>query len=266
MIWTPLKDTTVRGAYTRSLGGVFFDNSLRLEPTAVASFNQSFRSLVPEAIVGNIPGTRFETFGAGFDQKFGCGTYLTILGEALNSEATRTVGIFRRFAGEVVAIPSSTPAKIDYEERSLSIALNQLVGDEWAFGARYRLTDADFEQRFKEVPLSLNNAGSINQDVNAAALLHQIKLYASYTHRCGFFTEFISTWTGQDNRKEQAGLRDDEFWQLDAFAGYRFWRRHAEARIGVLNITDQDYKLNPLTLYNELPRERTFYASFKFYF
>jgi hypothetical protein len=43
-------------------------------------------------------------------------------------------------------------------------------------------------------------------------------------------------------------------------------RRHAEARIGLLNITDQDYKLNPLTLYSELPRERTFYASFKFYF
>ena len=50
------------------------------------------------------------------------------------------------------------------------------------------------------------------------------------------------------------------------FAGYRFWQRHAEARIGVLNITDEDYRLNPLTLYSELPRERTFYASFRFYF
>jgi Tfp pilus assembly protein PilF len=266
LIWNPVKDTTLRGAYTRSLGGVFFDNSLRLEPTAVASFNQSFRSLVPESVAGNIPGTRFETFGAGFDHKFGHGTYLTILGEALNSEATRTIGAFRRFADSVLAVSSSTPAEVGYKERSLSIALNQLVGDEWAFGARYRLTDADFNQRFKEVPLSFNSPGSVEQDLNASALLHQLRLYASYTHRCGFFSELISTWTGQDNRREQSGLRDDEFWQLDAFAGYRLWRRHAEARIGVLNITDQDYKLNPLTLYNELPRERTFYASFKFYF
>jgi hypothetical protein len=36
--------------------------------------------------------------------------------------------------------------------------------------------------------------------------------------------------------------------------------------VGVLNITDQDYRLNPLTLYNELPRERTFVASLKFFF
>ena len=31
-------------------------------------------------------------------------------------------------------------------------------------------------------------------------------------------------------------------------------------------ITDEDYRLNPLNLYSELPRERMFYASFKFYF
>src|SRR5204863_10218706 len=31
-IWTPFRDTHVRGAYTRSLGGVFFDTSVRLEP------------------------------------------------------------------------------------------------------------------------------------------------------------------------------------------------------------------------------------------
>ena len=58
----------------------------------------------------------------------------------------------------------------------------------------------------------------------------------------------------------------NNFWQFNAYAGYRFLRRHAEVRIGVLNMTDRDYRLNPLTLYNELPRERMFYASFKFYF
>jgi hypothetical protein len=39
-----------------------------------------------------------------------------------------------------------------------------------------------------------------------------------------------------------------------------------EARVGVLNLADQNYRLNPLTLYNELPRERTFVASLKWYF
>jgi hypothetical protein len=36
--------------------------------------------------------------------------------------------------------------------------------------------------------------------------------------------------------------------------------------VSVLNIFDQDYRLNPLTLYTELPRERTLAVSLKFYF
>lgn len=265
-ILMPVKDTTLRGAYTRSLGGVFFDNSFRLEPTAVAGFNQSFRSLAPESVVGNIPGTRFETFGLGFDQKFCSETYLTVVGEVLNSQATRTIGVFNRLSGQIVAVPSSTPAQVDYRERSLSVALNQLVGDNWAFGARYRLTEADINERLRQIPRSINNPGAIDANVDNEALLHQVQLYASYSHRCGFFSDLQAVYSAQDNRHYAPSLTGDNFWQLNAFAGYRFWQRHAEVRLGVLNITDRDYKLNPLTLYSELPRERTFYASFRFYF
>ena len=58
----------------------------------------------------------------------------------------------------------------------------------------------------------------------------------------------------------------DNFWQLNVFAGYRFPHRRAEVRLGVLNLTDRDYRLNPLNLVSEPPRERTFYASFRFAF
>jgi len=36
--------------------------------------------------------------------------------------------------------------------------------------------------------------------------------------------------------------------------------------VGVLNLTDQDYRLNPLNLYPDLPRSRTFAASLQFNF
>ena len=36
--------------------------------------------------------------------------------------------------------------------------------------------------------------------------------------------------------------------------------------LGILNLTDQDYHLNPLTVYAELPRERTFVARVNFQF
>ena len=44
---------------------------------------------------------------------------------------------------------------------------------------------------------------------------------------------------------------------MNAFVGYRFLHRKAELTLGLLNITDQNYNLNPLNLYDELPRSRT---------
>ena len=58
----------------------------------------------------------------------------------------------------------------------------------------------------------------------------------------------------------------DDFWQFNAFVGYRFPRRFVEVSVGVLNLTDRDYRLNPLTLYAELPRERTAVVSLKINF
>ena len=57
-----------------------------------------------------------------------------------------------------------------------------------------------------------------------------------------------------------------DFWQFNAFAGCRFHHRQAELQVGLLNIADQNYNLNPLNLYYELPRERTLSVLFKFYF
>ena len=58
----------------------------------------------------------------------------------------------------------------------------------------------------------------------------------------------------------------DDFWQFNVFAGWRFLNRRIEARIGVLNLADRDYKLNPLNLTPELPRARTFTAWLRFNF
>ena len=39
-----------------------------------------------------------------------------------------------------------------------------------------------------------------------------------------------------------------------------------ELTLGVLNIADRGYRLDPLTLHEELPRERTFLAAVRFNF
>jgi len=262
LLWSPLTNTTLRAVYTRSLGGVFFDNSVRLEPTQIAGFNQAFRSLIPESVVGTIPGSRFETLGVALDQKFNRGTYFTAVGQILKSKADALVGVFNFTNGAPQALPSSTPEKLDYEERSLTLTLNQLIGDNVAVGASYRLTEADLLNQFTEIPTSVSPGA--RQDVSAT--LHQVDLFVRFNYASGLFSQFDALWSQQSNRRYSPDIPGDDFWQFNAYIGYRFLQRRAEFKLGLLNITDQDYRLNPLTLYSELPRERTLAASFKFYF
>jgi hypothetical protein len=91
-------------------------------------------------------------------------------------------------------------------------------------------------------------------------------LFAIYNHRSGFFAQAEGVWYAQSNRGYAADLPGDDLWQLNLFAGYRFLQRRVEARLGLLNVTDQDYRLNPLNITPELPRTRTLVASLKFNF
>ena len=56
----------------------------------------------------------------------------------------------------------------------------------------------------------------------------------------------------------------DDFWQQNVFAGYIFSHRRAELRLGILNLADQDYRLNPLNVQSDLARRRTFTALLRF--
>ena len=265
-LWSPLDDTHIRGIYTRSLGGVFFDQSVRLEPTQIAGFNQAFRSLIPESVAGQVPGTKFETWGLGTDQRFKTRTYVLVQGEWLKSDGTRTVGMLTN-SDQAIPIPdsaSSSHQTLDYTEKSLVVAVNQLVGADWALGARYRLTDSDLATHFTDIPSGALGAAGLRQDVSAK--LHQLDLYCIYQHSCGFFSQFDALWSHQENSGYSPALPGDDFWQFNLYAGYRFWQRRAEAKIGLLNLADQDYRLNPLTLYNELPRGRELTVSLKFNF
>jgi tetratricopeptide (TPR) repeat protein len=268
VVWLPTKDMVLRGAYTRSLGGLYYDNSARLEPTHVAGFNQAFRSLIPEYIAGIAPGAEFETADLDFSWRLPTGTYLGVGGEWLWSDADREIGVFD---SSTTAFPqisaSNTLQRLEFEERSLTANINQLIGRDWSLGVRYRVSEAELRQRLVQVLSDLRSGSlppsrvpeSIQDDW---ALLHQLILQVNYSHPCGFFAQAQALWYAQDNRNHP----DEDFWQFNVFAGYRFARRRVELLVGGLNLTDQDYRLNPINLYAELPRERTLVVSGKFNF
>ncbi|HMC29149.1 MAG TPA: hypothetical protein VKM56_15270, partial [Verrucomicrobiae bacterium] len=220
----------------------------------------------PESVSGALAAQRFETYGLALDQKFPTQTYLGISAELLRSEDTQTVGTYDFLFPDLTSTPSGTRQHLKFEEKSLSITLNQLISNEISVGTRYQLRHADLNESFPDLPASAFSSPAISQSQHPSGTLHQLHLYAIYNHPSGFFSQFQSVWSVQSNSGYSPDQPGDDFWQFNAFVGYRFPRRYVELSVGVLNITDRDYRLNPLTLYAELPRERTAVVTLKINF
>jgi tetratricopeptide (TPR) repeat protein len=257
-IWNPLGHLTIRGAYTRSLGGVSFDESVQLEPTQVAGFNQVFRSIISESVIGSVAAPEYESGGLLVEEKFDCGTYLAAQAMILRSEVDRRVGTFDAFFSGPFLIPPVTAStlaqNLDYEEQDLAVTVNQLIGNELSLGAKYEVSYANLETTFPEFFASAPSFAVSRQK----ATLHEAEVYAIYNHPSGWFGRIEGYWARQHNLGYFPDIPGDEIFQLNAYAGFRFRRNFGDVTLAFLNITDQDYKLNPLNYYNELPRERTF--------
>jgi len=268
MILHPAADTTVRFAFTRSLAGASLDQSYQIEPTQVAGFIQTFRSIIPESVVGANAGARFETYNLSIEQEFHTGTYLGLSGQILNSDINRADGAFEINVPNPAA-PSILHEDLDYTEETVGVTANQLIGNEWSLGGSYNLSRAIFNDVFPGIAGNLNfgtppTFGPPRERLQG--ILNNLDLFAIYNHPCGFFAEGEALWYRQNNLGYGGTEPGDDFWQFNVFAGYRFPRRRAQLALGVLNLTDRNYQLNPLNLYNELPRQRTLAVQFSLNF
>ncbi len=157
LVWSPRPEIALRAAYSRSLGGVTFDESFRLEPTQLAGFSQSFRNLISESVVGSVTAPTYETIGAALDLKFKSRTYVGIQGQFLNSEVNREVGVFD-FSGALPPPPpiqpSSTAEHLDYDEYSTAATINQLISTSWSLGIQYVFTRSKLHTVFPEIPVT----------------------------------------------------------------------------------------------------------------
>lgn len=265
LVWSPREEVTVRGVYTRSLGGVSFDESFRLEPAQLAGFSQAFRTLIPESVVGSVSAPRFETAGAALDLKFKTRTYVGLQGEFLRSTVDNQIGVFD-FSGPfppATPVSTSTTAEhLEYTEPSVSLSLHQLVADWWSFGGLYSFTRARLHTRFPEI----DPATDITADTTQQADLHQAKIFLMLNHPSGFFSRFETLWYHQENSGYATPMPGDDFFQHNFLAGYRLRHQRGELTLGVLNLTGTDYRLNPLNAYEDLPRERVFVARLKINF
>jgi Tfp pilus assembly protein PilF len=267
-IWTPLENTVARFAYTRSLSGATVDQSYQLEPSQVAGFLQNYRSVIPESIVGATAGADIDAYNLSLEQKFRTGTYLAVAGQILDSTVNRVDGTFAYnplSLTQPYPVPSGLRENLDYSEKSLMFTANQLLGREWSLGANYRLSEAKLNDRYGGVPTGLffNNFQPRQQ---TQGTLGQLDLTANFNHPCGIFAEGEALWYDQSNSGYTPAEPGDNFWQFNLFVGWRSPHRRMELTFGLLNLAGQDYNLNPLNVYTELPRERTLLVRFKFNF
>lgn len=259
----PWRGGQFRGVYAQSLGGLYFDNSVRLEPGQFGGFTQAFRSLIPESVAGLVPGTTFETAGVAYDQVLDSGTYFGAEAVQLDSDGNRQVGAFTNstplpLPDELMGLTED----LSFRERGVTGYVSQLLGQSWTLGVRGSLSRAELDTGYPGLPPSTPGLDQLNTEQTAT--LGRVQMSVRYQHPLGWFAEGFGTWYHQTNGGADADLPGDSFWQGNVFVGFRWPRQVAEIRFGILNLSDQDYRLNPLNLLNAPPRTRTFVASLQF--
>lgn len=260
---TPSKWIIARGAYTQGLGGVTYDESVRLEPVHLAGFNQAFRTVLSESIAGSVEAPRYETMGLSVEGKLPSRTWWGLTGNIVKQKVDRTLGVFTGydlgvFPNSPAFFPDSTVQHLDYREESFAFTVNQILDDEFSIGAGYRVTHSELRTIFTDIPAASLAAANVKD----AATLYELSLYANWNSPSGFFARVEANYFNQeldDDPNAHAPHRDgDSFWQFNTFAGYRWNRNLCEASAGVLNIGSSDYRLSPLNPYPYLEHDSTF--------
>jgi tetratricopeptide (TPR) repeat protein len=261
--WILPEGTRVRADFTRSMGGLINDSSTTIEPSEIAGFNQSFRSLIPQSAgFGTPPALVFETYGVGIDHKFPTGTYADLEAQFLSSTGDQLIGGYSGGPGGV-AISEFSQSQY-FQEKDVFASVSQLLCSEVAVGARYSLTAVDVSVN----DFSPATGATFPQHENST--LNELTLFGNYYVPCGFFSQFQANWWVQHNADNNFAVTGPEpgadFWQLNLYAGYRFPRRHVEVSVGLVNICNQGYNVDPVTYFLEQARTRTLVGSLKFNF
>ena len=260
LVWSPMDAFTLRLGYARSLGGATFDESVRLEPTQVAGFTQSFRTLINESVVGGLPSPLFDTGGAAILCKLPTRTYLGAEAFVRTAAADRGVGVLAVDLGTFTYNGAfQLREKLDYEEWGGSLHISQLIGDAWAVGARHTFTNAELDRSFPEL-LAADIAGFESSE---ASDLHQTEVYLIWNHPDGWFSRINARLFSQNNDGYVPERPGDSWSQLDLSVGKRILDNRASLEAGVLNLAGDDYLFNPLLTQPDLPRERVFFLELR---
>ena len=270
LLWDIAPKLRLRAVYAQAVGGVSYDDSVQLEPTQLAGFSQSFRSLIAESLVGPVTAPRYEIIGGALDLRPRTNAWLSLQGEFLRERVDSEIGIFDYDAtilgsssgGLPPATPASTSQQLNYHEFNAGIIFNQIAGSDWFLEEQYQFTRSDLATMLPGIPA----APTYNRTTSLDANLQRFGLAATWQHPSGFyvrgeFWELVQQLGGSTTQPP-----GDDLPLLNLYAGYRFPHRRGELTVGVMNMCDKDYHFSPLNYHEEYPHSRAFYTRFRFNF
>jgi hypothetical protein len=270
IVWTPANKTVVRAAFTQALSGLGDSSNYRLEPTEVAGFNQAFRSLIPESVISDTSGSKFDVYDLSLEQKFDTGTYAALSGQLMYSSLNDVQGNFVHYSlspETFNTFPVGFNQSLNYREESVMASVDQLLGRQWTAGANYKVSQAYLSINYPGTGSAVGNIDPPFQPYQSlTSTLQTVNLHANWNNASGLFSLLEGNWYHQSNSGFNPAEPGDDFWQFNAYAGYRMLQRRVEFTVGLLNIFEQNYQLEPLNLYNDMARSRTFLARLRFSF
>lgn len=259
--YTPLSCVTFRGMYAGGLGGVSFDENVRLEPVQIAGFSQAYRTVISESIAGSVEAPKYDIWGLSAEGNFATRTWWGASFNVIEQEVDRTRGIFTGYSSGVFpSLPAyfadGTPEHLEYEEQSVTLTLNQLIGNQFSIGAGFRATRSELHTTLTDIPALIAPAADLEDE----ATLYEVMLSANWNSPTGLFARAEANYFSQDLEEDPSRTpfhSGDSFWQFNLLGGYRFNDNQCEISAGVLNIGGTDYSLSPLNPRSEIVRDRT---------
>jgi hypothetical protein len=216
--------------------------------------------LVNESLVGGLSAPLFDIAGASVSWKLPSDTYLGAEGFIRKASATKGVGVLGIDGLFSYNDTFQLREELDYQEWGGSAYVNQLLGEDWALGARYTYTHGELDRAFPE----LSAAGVNGFSSEESSSLHQAEAYLIWNGESGWYSRLNARFFSQDNSGYAPARAGDSWTQLDFAVGKRFLDSRGALECGVLNLTDENYRFNPVLTQPEHPRERVFFVEMRF--
>ncbi len=268
-IWQLSPEWLLRGAYARSMSGYRIEDLLRLEPSNIGGLTTAYTSIAPSQITSGWAGGTIDTLTFALNGQLAEDTYLSLDWSYGRFNAERIVG---RFTETILGTYANDPGELsigemqqslDYDEMSFTARIDHLLSRRASVGASFSWQYAEIDEQL-ESDLGVSRTSPYLDDSRAS--LYTGALYARYQNTNGWFAGADLQYWVQQSHSLVPEIPDSYVPNINLSIGYRLQQQRGEITFSILNLSDEEYELNPVNNYSEPPHERSFVVQTRFSF